>query len=266
MPVRGALFLQMFRNFRVVWIGGRYGSFKTALSVRLAYEFIQRGWADHMICNFPCVFATGLRRLPDLRKTFIILDEGGSGGWLNERSFGDIAAFLRKRDLYLCIPSVAPVNLRARMLNVQMSWDAHAIGIDAVIYSMQLDYMRVKAKSRLFWTKTSEIYGTYDTTHVAPHSGAIIPFIRSVFKADGVGEPEANPNDDPLTSLVNPFLYQRFEQEVSASPSPDSALSSGQGSEDLESFRRVADDTYEAAQRIEDAVSVYQKRRKRSRS
>jgi hypothetical protein len=260
MPLSGEQALQTFRGQRNLWIGGRYGSYKTACSVRLAIEFMERGWSDHLICNFPCVAATDPSRLGDLRKVFIILDEGGAGNWLTERTFGDVVAFMRKRDLYLCVPSYSTPPLKARALNMQMVFDGHASMLDFVVYQMSLDNMNVHERNRLIWRKASEIYGLYDTNHIASDSGGILTLINAVFRADGVGrEYETNPNDSSKTS---PRLWRGVTFGTSNQDNP--ALVDGERVQDLESVGRLVSDLAEIKESLSELVVPVSRRRKKT--
>lgn len=238
MPLIGEQALQTYRGQRNLWIRGRYGSFKTAVSVRLAYEFLERGWVTDLICNFPCVIATDPKKLSDLRNVFIILDEGGAGRWLTESSFGDIVAFMRKRNLYMCVPSYSKPPLNAQQLNMQMIFGGQGSGMDFCVYTMLLNDGSVKERNRLVWRRPSEVFGMYNTQHIASDSGGILTFMNAVFRADGVGRnEETNPND---SSPESPFIW-RDVKTTAAQISQDAGdgLVSGEGLQSVEDERRL---------------------------
>lgn len=248
--LRGSLFLNTLRNFRFAWIGGRYGGFKTALSVRCGIEFVERGWSKHIITNFPCVVATDLHKLDDLRNCYIVLDEAGS--WMEEDDLRSTIAFLRKRNLTVVFPSVIPPPIKARMLNIQMTWDLHSIGLDCVVYSALLDYMRVKDKYNLWWWRPSETFGLWDTSYVINDDAGIITFIRGCFAADQVGR-------------QNEIEFPAWFKAESAKSDRAAArhVSKGDGVSEVEKLRWVAEDVHEAASRITEAVSVSKRGRSR---
>lgn len=229
MALLGGVFLQTLRTFRVCWLGGRFGGGKTALAVRLAYEFIHRGWAEHMICNFPCVLATDLARLPELRDTVIVLDEAGV--WMDTGYFNEVVAFLRKRNLTVIMPSVLPPPTRAQALSVQRFFNGHTIGFNVWGYSMLLQHMRVKERYNLWWFNPREVYGLWDTAHVATDDGGILGIVRDAFYGE-------NKNH--------------------------SAVAAGSGGESLAGLRWIAEDLNQAAQNLE-TVSLDVKRSGRRR-
>jgi hypothetical protein len=211
----------MLRNFRIAWVGGRFGGGKTAFAVRLAYEFVNRGWAQHSVGNFPCVLFTSLDRLPEVRDTVIVMDEAGL--FLQDRMFNDLTAFLRKRNLYLIMSSVMPVPLRAKSLNVQRIINYNTVGLPLWRYSCVLDYMRVQEKMTIDWWYPSEVFGLYDTSYPAQDDGGIVAWVKGAFGASAAG---------------------------------DAAVSSGSGSNDLDALRWVAHDFDAAAEKLAGAVSM----------
>jgi len=225
MPVlsglRGGVFLSMLRNFRLCWVGGRYGGGKTALSVRLAYEFLERGWVKDAVGNFPCVLFTDLHRLSECRDTFIILDEAGV--WLSDKEFDNVSAFLRKRNLYVVLASVLPVPLRAKSLNIQRTWNGHSVGLNFWHYSGVLSYMQVKEKLTLSWFNPREVFGLYDTSYVTVDDAGIVKWVTDAFN--------------------------KGKQD-------SSAVAGGSGVQGVESARGLAYALDEAAERIEAAVSI----------
>lgn len=234
----GEVFLQMLHNFRIAWIGGRYGGGKTALSVRLAYEFIARGWSKYAIGNFPCVLFHSLDNLPDLRDCFVVLDEVGS--WMQGRTFDRTVAFLRKRNLVLVMPSVLPPPFRARVLTVQRTANLQRVGLDVWRYHMRLDYMRVHEKEVLLWVRPSEVFGLWDTNYVTTDSEGIVETIASTFEK---GKHRA---------ITNARIFAA--ERLLTPPVQD-----GDRDEFLDQLRRITEENQEAAQRIEDAVSFYQR-------
>jgi hypothetical protein len=234
----GGVFLGTLRNFRIAWIGGRYGGGKTAISVRLAYEFYQKGWCKHILANFPCVLATDLDKLDELRDCFIILDEAGA--WMKEGEFQRIVAFLRKRNLTVVFPSVLPPPIKARTLNIVRGINYNTIGINAWEYRMNLDYMRVKEQAKLFWFNPKEVFGLWDTSYVTIDSEGIVPFIEKAFYGEENGKAASE------------------ESAVGAK------LPVGNGNSELEELRGVVGDLYEAQKDTEYALSLHRgKRRKR---
>lgn len=222
MSLRGAAFLSMLRNYRVMWVGGRFGGGKTSFITRVGYEFVERGWANQIVANFPCVLATDIDRAGDVRDTVILADEAGL--WINDKTFGKVTAFLRKFNLYLFMASVEEVPLRARALNVQRDMNWQTVGVPLWRYSIMLNYMRVKEKMSITWWRPDEIFGLYDTAYPAGDDAGIVDW-------------------------VNNGLAQKIENR--------SSLSIREGNEGVEGFRRAADTFAAASQELENTLSVY---------
>jgi len=235
--LRGEVFLGMMRNYRIMWVGGRYGGGKTSFIVRIGYEFVKRGWANQIVANFPCVLATDIGRAGEVKDTVILADEAGI--WINEKTFGEVTAYLRKYNLYLFMASVLPVPIRARSLNVQRELTWSTVGVPLWRYSCILDYMRVKEKFSISWFNPGEIFGLYDTSYPAGDDAGIVDWVNSVRKDS--------------TRKVGGH-------------SPSISVSSGDGNEELDAFRWIAEMQYEASQKMEEALSLSgHKTRKRGR-
>lgn len=177
--LRGEAFLLAVRNFRLCWIGGRYGSGKTSLAVRLAIEFLHRGWARYIVANFPSVVSDDIQSIPP-RDAVVILDEAGV--FLRDADLDRITAYLRKFNITLLLSSVIPVSQRARTLNIQRLLNYSALGVPMWHYSAQLDYMRVRELLYLQWWRPSEVHGLYDTTYVAQDDAGIITWLTSTVR------------------------------------------------------------------------------------
>ena len=151
------------RNFRSAWFGGRYGGGKTALAVATAGYIVAAGWADKIYANFPMRWRLALLEDTDMRDAVIVLDEGWSmvETWDDVKAF---AAFLRKRNLYVLIPSVFPPHQRLKFLSIMRIFNGFSVGIPAWFYSATLSGMGGKPERYIFsWITPDEIYGLYDT-------------------------------------------------------------------------------------------------------
>lgn len=257
MTLYGSNFLNMLRNFRICWLGGRFGGGKTALAVRMSMEFLERGWVEHAVGNFPCVTFTDLHRIDECRDTFIVLDEAGV--WLSDKEFDSITAFLRKRNLYVVLSSVLPVQLRARTLNIQRIFNGHTVGLNFWLYGGVLDYMRVKEKLSLTWTNPREIFGLYDTTYVTADDAGIVEWVLDAFKQQQAME-AANP---PLWKK-----YQVLRNNAKAHPAGAGKIVdalSWKGIQGVDESRRNAEEIALAAEKIEAALPVLAKAGRRRR-
>ena len=264
MPLYGGVFLHTLRAYRIAWIGGRYGGGKSSLAVRLAIEFLERGWAQHAIGNFPCVVFESWRDMGELRDCFIVLDEAGA--WMKERDFEDTVAFLRKRNLFLVLSSVLPPPIRARALNVQRTINFQTIGIDLWKYEMSLSYMNVQERASLWWWRPKEIWGLYDTADVATNSRGIVQYVKHSFSAGSAGGADDDDDDDIF------YLLREREAGVRRPPFPfrrgperEADVRAGDGVEGVEVLRGVVSDLYQTTQDLGRALSMDRRKGRRRR-
>lgn len=109
-------FLEIFSAFRVVKISGRYGGGKTALGVMLGAWLQASGKVDRFVSNVPNVFSSPI--VTPLFNSAIMLDES----WQYLETREDVlayAAFLRKFNHYLILPTVFPIHSRLNFFSVQ---------------------------------------------------------------------------------------------------------------------------------------------------
>jgi len=113
-------------QYRVIFIGGAFGSGKTLLSVALAERLKRRGY--RVIANFPCLLNDDITpdMLSGIKKTVLIFDEGGARlldarSWNSKenKDFLHTIDYCRKNDIYFIIPSATTVDKRARRLSIQ---------------------------------------------------------------------------------------------------------------------------------------------------
>lgn len=75
--------LPLIEGERILAIVGRYGSGKSAMAFRLAYELMKRKKASHLVSNIPSVWTVKPRdmQLEDKRlNAVVVLDEAGQSG------------------------------------------------------------------------------------------------------------------------------------------------------------------------------------------
>lgn len=245
----GEQLLHMFRDQRYMWIAGRFGSFKTGFAIRLGMEFVERGWSDHILCNFPCAVATDLHRLPRLDRCFVILDEAGN--WMDNVQLRSSIAFLRKLDLYIVFPSVIEPPFKARTLNMQMTFSWLNWGIPLLRYSVELDNVRVKEKYHIHWWNPKEVFGLWDTSKVVNSDRGIIRLIDTVYRIMGDEE-----DDIEFPEWISPHFLKKPDS-ISAEPVQRA------GVHVLEEQRWIAEANLEAAKKIETSLSLYRRERRK---
>lgn len=259
MALYGDVFLNTLRHYRIGWIGGRFGGGKTAIAVRIAIQFEEKGWVDSIIGNFPCVAFKSWRDMDELRNAFIILDEAGA--WMKEKDFEDTVAFLRKRNLYLVVPSVMPPPIKARALNIQRIINFDMIGLPIWLYQMSLDYMNIHEEAKLWWVNPKEVFGLYDTSDVAINSRGIVRYVRKAF----YGSRNERDQDDDIFYLLRERETGEARPALPEEPEDETPVQAGDGVQGVEEFRRVAGDLYEVAKTIEKSVPLHRGGRRRRR-
>lgn len=156
-------FLEIFSAFRVVKIGGRFGGGKTALGVMLGAWLQSSGKVRKFVSNVPTVFNSPLET--PLYNAAIMLDES----WQYLESRADVlayAAFLRKFNHYLILPTIFPIHRRLDFFEVQRVFNAYAIGIPAWVYRWSLSMGKVHERGYFSVFNPHHVFGLFDTEYV----------------------------------------------------------------------------------------------------
>lgn len=167
------------RNYRVVFLGGRYGGGKTALAFRLAYELMQnRSFGfRYLLSNVRSVWNTPPSAV-ELRDgvfadAVMVLDEGGM--FLDSpRRAKEWLAYLRKLNIVLLIPSVIEPALIMRRLSIQRLQNFQPYGLPLWRFGWRLDSHMVKQKNAFLWWNFAEIFGIYDTMGMPADADALL--------------------------------------------------------------------------------------------
>jgi len=235
--LQGEIALQMLRNFRVATLTGRWGGGKTSLCVRLAFEFVKRGWADHVVGNFPCVLFSNPREVKASRAV-IILDEAGA--FVNFKVFDELSAFLRKLECTVLMPSVLDPPGKARRLSIQRTSNLAGIGLPVWSYTVGLDYEQQKDRFKLRWSNPSEVFGLYSTSYVTDSDCGLVDWI-----GDEVERRRGETNEQDAF-----FFYP------SASSKAAPGLRARVGSKGLDESGRQSEAFAQAARQAAEAVSL----------
>lgn len=262
--------LQLVRQARIAWLGGFYGSGKTALASRIAVEFVERGWADHIVGNFPSVLHTDVETIP-CKDAVIILDEAGV--WLDDKDFNKMVAYLRKMNLTVVLPSVLPVSTKARTINFQKTFNGYSVGLPFWQYTVNLEYMNLTDKMRLTWWNPPEMFGLYDTDYKSGVEDGI-KLVRWMVDAARGGEKRLRDavEGHRAKEKSGGLVLQGFGEEVAAKESEtaskaaiDDDSMAWAGIQSMESGGRLVDDLQEATRRMETTLSAFKKVSKRNR-
>lgn len=180
--IGGSLFWQTFLGFRVCWLRGRYGGGKTALAVVMLAKLLAERHVEKVVSNIPMTFS--LPPSMPLLNAGILLDEA----WIyleGRRDVYDYAAFVRKFNHYLLLPSVFPVHNRLSFFFVQRVFNAYTLGLPFWVYEWGIRDKVVKEKGYFVLWRPSSVFGHYRTDFVPGDDGGISDAIVSTAKYHG---------------------------------------------------------------------------------
>lgn len=178
------LFWSQFVAFRIAYITGRYGSGKSALAFLMAARLLAEGRVGSVVANIPCTFGGRVPEGETIKKAAIVLDES----WIYIDSSSDVkdyAAFARKQEMYLILPSVFPIHARLSFFWVQMIFNAYIVGLPAWVFRWELKQKSVRQSGYFAIWRPTAIFGHYDTLTVAGDDGGISDAIALTSKQDG---------------------------------------------------------------------------------
>lgn len=164
--------------YRLIWISGRFGGHKTALSFKIAERYLKRGYK--LATNSRSVWADDLDKITlnekNQLKTVCILDEGGLY-FKAGRQVEQIAAYAAKMDVVYIIPSFWPPTKAAQIINIQPVVSLKATGLPLIIYKWRVDIGQFKEKGWFAWWNPSEIYGIYSRQDPGEEPERIVKFL-----------------------------------------------------------------------------------------
>lgn len=148
------------QEYRICWISGRTGGYKTSLCYELARPYLDKGYG--LISNNTSVWADddySLDANGQLKKV-VILDEGGR--WLKVGIQTElIASYIAKMDYFVLIPSRWPPARNARVLTCQALYTFRGVGLHVVVYKWTLHMDEMKDSGYMVWTSPQQYYGIY---------------------------------------------------------------------------------------------------------
>lgn len=164
--------------YRLIWISGRFGGHKTALSVAISERYEKKGY--RLATNMRCVWADPLDQIQLNEKnqlhSVIILDEGGLY-FKTGRQVEQIAAYAAKMDCVYIIPSFWPPTKAAQIINIQPVVSLKAAGIPAIFYKWRVDIGSFKDRGFFIWWNPAEIYGIYSRQDPGDDPDEIVQFL-----------------------------------------------------------------------------------------
>ena len=242
--IGGEMFWGMLKNFRVLWLSGRYGGGKTSLAFLCAARLRAEGLAQGVVANIPCSFANDVSSLS--LPSAIVLDES----WIyieSRKDVYDYAAFVRKFKHYLLLPSVFPVHARLSSFSVQRVFNGYVVGFPVWWYRWNLRSKDVKEMGSFGVWNPKSIFGHYPTDFVAGDDGGISDELAKISKLAGFKgtrrEQKERDYKDSIT-IEDETSFSNDDLRAVADEIEDSAGEFTQATEDMEkiekAFRRHA--------------------------
>ena len=163
-----AEFLETLEKERVCFIAGHFGSFKTAFSVYLGLHFGRLGY--HFVAPFKCVLNAWpipkFRNPSDGVGAIIVLDEGGLW-WRTRKTVDEFAAYCRKLDIYVLIPSKTEPHPSLQALILQFTGGWRDLGVQVLQGSWWHSHGGQASGGRFDWYRPQQVWGLYDSTDPA---------------------------------------------------------------------------------------------------
>jgi hypothetical protein len=176
------IFLSNLTFYRLLSIEGRYGGGKTALATVLAAYLLEAGFVDTVVSNVEISFASKV--VAPLRNSCIVMDEAWI--YLSKRAaVFEYAAFLRKFNHYLLMPSVWPPNRLLTRFSVERVFNLFSIGLPAWLYNWQVLRGEVKDRGRFLLWHPEAVFGYFDTDAIPADDGGIYKVIQETCLGSG---------------------------------------------------------------------------------
>jgi len=203
-PILGVLDM-----YRLIWISGRFGGHKTALSFKIAERYLKAGY--NLITNTKSVWADDMD-LVNLNEnnqlhSVVILDEGGLY-FKSSRQVEQIAAYAAKMDVVYIFPSFWPPTKSAQVVNIQPIVSLKATGLPIIIYKWMVNIGGFREKGWFMWVRPSEIYGIYSRQDPGNEPDLIIDWL--VEKSEEFRSRYGRKTNNSLSKLVEVTEGDKF--------------------------------------------------------
>lgn len=167
MPLfNSANLMAYLQTYRVLWFRSRYGSGKTALAFRLAYQLKQEGYIRYILsnCHSPIVDQVSDVVLREGRYADVVLVMDEAGKFMRNVHKADMYMdYMRKLNIVLLMPSVRPPSMVMRSFWIKRIMNLEVIGLPLWVYKFRLTDVDELMSENVYWLRPSEIYGLYDT-------------------------------------------------------------------------------------------------------
>jgi hypothetical protein len=209
MIIGGEHVVDLVRDYRLCWISGRYGSFKTLFAFELTEKFLKRGY--RLITNAKTPWADKWENIDFLPngtlKAVILMDEAGLTLRYTEQ-LERMCAYSRKMDCIYIFPSFFPPVRYAQVLNLHSVFGFSHIGLPLRVWKCRVRIGGWRDETTFLLTGFSEFFGVYSTQSVDLDTEAIIEFMaektekfRESFGGNRVSKVEETARKNPFAGL-----------------------------------------------------------------
>lgn len=207
-PILGVLDM-----YRLIWISGRFGGHKTALSFQVAKRYLNKGY--RLVTNSKSVWADDLEDVHlnehNQLHAVVILDEGGLY-FKSSRQVEQIAAYAAKMDVIYIFPSFWPPTKSAQVVNIQPVVSLKATGLPIIIYKWMVNIGGFREKGWFAWWNPSEIYGIYSRQDPGNEPDLIIDWL--VDKSEEFRTRYGRTTNNSLSKLVEITEGDKFMESA----------------------------------------------------
>lgn len=244
-------FVDTLKTSRLLTFKGRTGGGKTSLAYYLAYLLHEQKFVRYIFSNVESVWNDDPEDMVMVDRRIdaaFILDEGGL--FLeNRKDFKQYSAFMRKLNIVLLIPSVWEPMTGIKFLTVQRLITLDVVGLPVWVYQWRLSHGDIREKGIFFWRRPSEVWGIYDTAGFPTDDDGISDYISKwteeakrqagyARRRKGFRDDDTDDHPDDTAKLIL---------------------------DAVEEFGWVAERHAEEAQRLEEALSVHDRKSRKGR-
>jgi hypothetical protein len=162
MLIGGGEIVEFLELYRFCWITGRPAGGKTSFAVRIAREFLERGY--RLASNLKCVWNDDLASIglnkDGMLKVVVIMDEAGLQ-LQSSKQVKRVFSFSAKMDMIILIPSHSEPPRAAQIVTIQPVFSFISIGLPIIVYTYEVNCGRFKTKGFFLWIAPKEVFGVY---------------------------------------------------------------------------------------------------------
>ncbi len=205
--INASPFFSIVKEYRMLWIGGKYGGHKTSLGFVIAEQFLQKGYK--LITNIRSIWSDDMNTI-DFDENgqlhlVVLMDEGGEY-FKTSRQTEAMTKGARKMDVVFLFPSYFPPARNVQVLSCFAMFNLKAAGVPLYIYQWRAKLGPFQDTGVFGWWDPSTIYGVYDTMDPSDNGDKIVRWImrkadeyRRKFHADD--ENEADEEGDGIPTM-----------------------------------------------------------------